>query len=106
MGLVFFLISWVLLLPLGVLNWFYVKNKRRYFIERARNVDIFGNVEFKALFNELLITKNGYKFGVMGETISSVLGKNLRGRTLTRFGKNLAWLITYRHCIESIDNNF
>lgn len=104
--MIFFLISWVLLLPLGILNWFFVKNKKRYFIDRARNIDIFGNVEFKDLFNKVLITHDGYKFGQMGETISSVLGKNIKMGTLTKSGKYLAWLLTYKHCINAINDKF
>lgn len=66
-----------------------------------------GNVLGEEIFNDLLITTDGYKFGNRKETISSVLGKNQQKETLTKAGKSLVWIldsIEKDHCILSIDN--
>ena len=103
---------------MGVVLW---KNARtrgfyktidKYFIDSAKSIDCFGNVNLKPLFDACLIKTNGYKFGKNGETISSVLGKNQVKKTLTIIG----WVIVYilwfidipywfkgGHCFNSID---
>jgi len=83
----------------------------KYSLDSAVNVDKFGNYNLSPLFNAALIKKEGYKFGDPLETISSVLGKNQRDKTLTIVG----WVIVYilwivdiqyilkkGHCINSI----
>ncbi len=68
-------------------------------------LDILGNVTMQFLFNDLLITKDGYKFGEVNETISNVLGKNQLMGTLKKPGKILIkWLeiIEEEHCLNSI----
>ena len=80
-GLVLFLLAWALFLPISFLNFFIVGLKFKdlgYFKSSAVNLDRFGNSEFRTLFNLTLKKKEGYKFGNMEETISSVLGKNQR----------------------------
>lgn len=66
-----------------------------------------GNVVYKHLFNALLIRKHSiHLFGNEDETVSSVLGKNLRDRTLTRLGKLICKILDAldeNHCIKSID---
>lgn len=67
--------------------------------------DILGNTICEQLFNDLLITKVGYRFGDSRETISSVLGKNQQKETLTRLGFILAYIldsIETEHCKKSI----
>ena len=47
----------------------------------------------------------GYQFGVIGETISSALGKNQRDKTLTTTGKILVFILDFldeNHCENSI----
>ena len=59
------------------------------------------------LFNDILITRDGYLFGDDRETISSVLGKNQITHTLTVFGKLLCKVldsIDKNHCRKSIEN--
>lgn len=71
----------------------------------AIDVDRFGNHHFRSLFNATLITADGYKFGDFRETISSVLGKNQRDKTLTRTGEVLVFIldkIDKNHCEKSI----
>ena len=70
------------------------------------NLDIFANREFRALWNEVLRTELGYEFGIIGETISSALGKNQRDGTLTNNGKALVWVLNRfekDHCLKSIN---
>ncbi|GIW67771.1 MAG: hypothetical protein KatS3mg096_639 [Candidatus Parcubacteria bacterium] len=67
--------------------------------------DILGNVMGAYLFNDVLIKKDGYKFGRRYETISSVLGKNKRLGKLTFVGKVLCYIldkIDENHCEKSI----
>jgi hypothetical protein len=68
--------------------------------------DQYGNAIGKYLFNWLLIKKDGYKFGNIDETISSVVGKNKVKVTLTIFGKILDSVLSMLekdHSIKSID---
>ena len=104
--MILFIIAYVLYLPLTVVNWLFVKNKSGYFKSSAINLDKFGNREFRTLFNKVLINDNGYRFGDIEETISSVLGKNQLTGTLTCTGKALVWIldkIDNNHAIKSID---
>lgn len=102
-----FLIAYILYLPLTIINWFFVNNKKGYFLSSATNLDKFGNREFRTLWNNTLIIGDGYKFGNINETISSVLGKNERNSTLTKAGRILVWIldkIDKNHCYKSISN--
>ena len=107
-GLFLFLLAWALFLPLSLLNFLTVAIKFKdlgYFKSSAVNLDRFGNSEFRTLFNLTLKKKEGYKFGNMEETISSVLGKNQRDNTLSFAGKVLVWildLLDKNHCKKSI----
>jgi len=78
-----------------------------WFYGTARQIDLFGNVIAADLFNDVLIKKTGYQFGKRGETISSVLGKNIKTATLTRAGKLLVIILDFiekNHCINSIND--
>lgn len=99
MGVILFILAYVLFLPLTVLNFFFVKNKKGYFRSSAVNLDKYANREFRTLWNKTLKKENGYKFGNENETISSALGKNERDKTLTKTGKVLVWIL------DKIDNN-
>ena len=107
-GLFLFLIAWALFLPLSLLNFLAVAIKFKdlgYFKSSAVNLDRFGNSEFRTLFNLTLKKKEGYKFGNIEETISSVLGKNHRDNTLSFAGKVLVFIldtIDKNHCKKSI----
>ena len=101
-----FLIAYILYLPLTIINFFFVENKKGYFLSSATNLDKFANREFRALLNKTLITKDSYKFGNINETISSVLGKNEITNTLTKAGKLLVWIldkIDKNHALKSIN---
>jgi hypothetical protein len=106
MGGLLFGIAYVLFLPLTLINYYFVKNKNGYFKSSAISLDRFGNREFRTLFNKVLILENGYQFGDIGETISSVLGKNERDNTLTKAGKMLVFVLDKLdkgHAEKSID---
>lgn len=97
-----------------MMNRYYVDekygNKKGYWRSTAKNIDIWANREFRALWNFKLISEVGniYKFGVDGETISSALGKNELNGTLSTDGKRLVKLlnsIEKNHCILWIDKS-
>jgi len=105
MGFLLFILAYFFYLPLSLINWFFVKNKKGYFESSAINLDKFGNREFRTLFNKVLIFEDGCKFGNINETISSVLGRNELKGTLTKSGKILVWIldkIDKDHCFKSI----
>ena len=68
-------------------------------------LDQIGNAVCRDLFNRLLIEQDGYKFGKVQETISSVLGKNQMLDTLSLWGWiliSILELFEEDHCIKSI----
>lgn len=106
MGFLLFIIAYILFLPLSLINFCVVKNKKGYFKSSAINLDKFGNREFRTLLNKTLILESGYKFGDIKETISGVLGKNERDKTLSKTGKILVWILDKldkNHALKSID---
>lgn len=121
MGTILAFVSVILasiLFPLGLLITFAVNlYKRRWkfsfkrldqqLLSIATSVDTSGNVICKDLFNLILIKESGYQFGNRKETISSVLGKNQRDKTLTRTGNVIVFIldkIETDHCLISIDS--
>ena len=90
-----------LILPLTIINRKNVEEKYghtdTYWLYTARNIDVWGNAEFKATWNKELITARiegneliyPYKFGKEGETISEALQRNYELETLTKRGKQL-----------------
>jgi hypothetical protein len=108
----------IVMLFTGVKNrkWYNLIDKRAF--ELAFNIDVFGNYQYKNLWN-LLFSKGGYEFGVFGETISSCLGKKMLEKSLTIFGWVIAVIINivdfgkYKsgftgkgfHCVASIQTD-
>lgn len=93
---------------LTIVNYFYVENTKGYFKSTAKNLDVFANREFRAFWNQVLRTKDGYPFGAEGETISSALGKNQLKKTLTKKGLFLVKVLDKldkNHSINSIDTS-
>lgn len=77
-----------------------------YFFNIALSIDQLGNVICQGLFNDLLIKKDGFKFGNPDETISSVLGRNYQTNNLKFIGKSIRWTldkIEKDHCVKSIN---
>ena len=103
--MILFLIAWVFLFPLTIINFIFARCPRGYFKSTAINIDVFANREFRAMWNRLLRKRHGYNFGEVGETISSALGKNQLNGSLTKLGKCLVWMldkIDRNHCIKSV----
>jgi hypothetical protein len=106
MGFILFVIALILIFFLTIVNYWYVENKKGYFLSTAKNLDIFANREFRAFWNSVLIESDGYQFGKEGETLSSALGKNQRLEKLKPKGR---WLVRQlnrideNHCLESIN---
>ena len=68
-------------------------------------LDQIGNAVCRDMFNRILIEQDGYKFGKVQETISSVLGKNQLLDKLSLTGRALVVLLELfeeEHCIKSI----
>lgn len=105
MGVILFIVAYILFLPLSIINFMFVRNKG-YFKSSAINIDKFGNREFRTCLNKSLINSNSpFEFGSIDETISSVLGKNKRFGYLTKFGKIICLILDTLdkdHCEKSI----
>jgi len=104
MGLILYIVSIFLAIPTFLLSFIhilfsrgrtkgYLKTIDGYLEHLAIDIDRFGNSAFKSLWNAWFITKEGYKFGVIQETMSSVFGKNKALKTLTKSGKFIAWVL-------------
>ena len=81
------------------------KTSSSYFFECSFAVDVLGNVLGQHIWNFIFIKKNGYKFGRRAETMSSVLGKNQRDKTLTDIGITIVFILDLfqkNHCLISI----
>ncbi|GGW36894.1 NUDIX hydrolase [Arenibacter certesii] len=115
-GIILFFISiilFVITVPLGfVYGLFHSIYKKgivgigEYSLKMAVSIDQLGNVVMQHLLNVIWIKKGGYKFGNRDETISSVLGRNNKLKTLTAAGKfidNFLNLIDKDHSLNSID---
>ena len=93
-----------------IAKYFLTGNKRElkvWFYRSAREIDVFANVVGSDLFNTIFIVDQGYKFGNPKETISSVLGKNQRDKTLSPAGdvlRRILDLIDENHCLNSINS--
>jgi hypothetical protein len=102
-GFLLFTLALVLIFLMTIVNFFEVKHKDGYFRSTALNLDIWANVEFRTFWNNHLIKeKTIHPFGLQGETISSVLGKNILIYNLTNAGKVLVWILTKKHCVDAI----
>lgn len=87
--LLFVHILWnFLMMIIGVKDrkWYKLTDSRRYKI--AYKIDIMGNYIYYEFWDSCL-SKGGYKFGRLGETISSVLGKKQQEKSLSIIG----WIV-------------
>ena len=91
-----YLIEGIVILFIGVENrkWYKVTSHRKFM--KAFKVDVFGNYLFADFWNAAL-SKNGYQFGVFGETLSSCFGKKRLEKSLNWFG----WCISV--AIDAVD---
>ncbi len=103
-GFILVIVALILIFILTIVNFFIVDNKKDYFRSTALNLDAWANREFRTFWNKFLIKdKITNPFGSQGETISYVLGKNIINNNLTKTGKILVWMLTKKHCIDSIN---
>ncbi len=122
MGILLFIIASILWIVLTPINWVIVTFKHglsnEYFKETAVDIDKFGNRNFRTFLNATMIKDrifywdserwgviDCYKFGNVNETISSVLGKNQRDKTLSWFGIFICFILDKldkEHCKKSI----
>ena len=73
-------------------KWFQLISKRMY--EKAKLIDIFGNYLFPEFWTWMFSKKGvGYKFGILGETISSVLGKKKLDGSLSIIGYLMYYIL-------------
>lgn len=80
----------------------------KYSKELAIAKDKYGNCFCQYLFNRFLIRDWGYKFGNANETVSSVLGKNYRDKTLSKLGYFVGIVLNFiekDHIQKSIDED-
>lgn len=114
MGFLLLLIASVLKLVFAPLFYVYgafralkAKEFNEWSEDLALAKDQYGNALGMYFFNDFVIKKDGYKFGFIDETISSVLGKNKRDNTLTCLGKILCFILNLldkNHVEKSIEN--
>ena len=113
MLLVISIILFTLTIPIGLIYGFFyklvtksIKGIGEFSLKISISLDQLGNVLMQHLLNELMIVKGGYKFGNRDETISSVLGKNIERKTLSKSGKFLNSILDFMelgHSLNSID---
>lgn len=73
-------------------KWFNLISNRLY--NKAKLIDIFANYLFPELWTFLFSIKNkDYKFGILGETLSSVLGKKKIDNSLNIFGLLIYYIL-------------
>ena len=102
LAVVFFPVGWVHGLITLRLS---ISRLSHYFLTIALSIDQLGNVILAPLFNQIMIKRNGYKFGDEDETISYVLGRNQITETLSKLGNLLANLLDFidkNHCAKTV----
>jgi len=98
----------VVVWPIGFLYGIFTRfsfNLSAFFKSLAIGIDQLWNVFVQYLFDDIMITKNWYKFGDEDETISHCLWINKLHWTLKPMGKLLCCLldkIDKNHCEKSI----
>lgn len=110
MGVLLFILSNVLglvLLPVGIVYGIVVSFYRHHFntgikgadhkfLVLATSFDKYGNAVCAELFNACLIQKESkHPFGNIRQTISQVLGHNLKKGTLTKSGKTVVKVLDF-----------
>ena len=117
MNFILVILAKLLYLAVEPINFIYVilikkkftwKRLDGYFRNEALAIDRFGNSQYRSLFNAWFVAEKGYKHGNINETISSVLGKNQRDETLTKFEMLITKILDRmdeNHCKESINEN-
>ena len=102
-GFILLVIAVLMSIVLYPLGWIYSlitfrlspKKLGSWWFVMAVSVDQLGNVVMSTLFNDIMITKYGHKFGDEDQTISMVLGVNKAMGTLTKLGKLIADILNF-----------
>ena len=123
MGFILFVISILLRIPIvflgivyGLFKSFYknhigngFKNANLKFLVIATSIDKYGNVVCMELFNDVLIKQESkYKFGKINQTISAIIGYNLKYNTLTKFGLFINKILNFfekGHCLKAMEED-
>jgi hypothetical protein len=99
----------IILFPIGFIISIFYPKREKYLYNIALSIDQLGNVVCAKLFNFTLIYSSSiHKFGNEDETISSVIGKNRKAKTLTFAGRLLDKLldvIDKNHSIKAIEED-
>ena len=100
MGIILFLVArflqWLLTPVFFIYAIIRLRNLKKiseYFHDVAFSIDQLGNTMGGPIMNDVLITKEGYKFGNCDETISYSLALNLYSNTLTPAGLAIARIL-------------
>ena len=73
-------------------KWFTLISARLY--RKAKLIDIFGNYLFPEFWNFIFSKKgDNYKYGILGETLSSATGKKKIENSLTKTGLILYYIL-------------
>jgi hypothetical protein len=84
------------------------KSLDKYLFNCAIAADQHANTFLAKLFNDIMIQVGGHQFGNPDETISSVLGKNVKSKKLSYIGKVLNFILNQidkDHSIKSIETH-
>jgi hypothetical protein len=96
MNFILYIISFILVVALSPLLTIYActrVNGNEYFKNIAILMDELGGYLAAPIFNDILIKKDGVKFGMTWVTISHTLGENKKNNTLKSCGKFLCWIL-------------
>lgn len=102
------IILFAVLGPIGFLYGIVTRFKfwlSQFFYTLAVSIDQLWNTFARYLLDDVMITKDWYKFGNEDDTVSYVLWINWKYWTLTRHGKFLCRLLSVidpGHCMKSI----
>lgn len=110
-SIILFIVAIVLVPILSTVGFVYAFFRRPaafagYLLNCALSLDQSGNALCSTLFNDIMIKRDGYKFGNIDETASSAFGKNQQKGTLTLFGRLINGFLNWidpNHSIKSIE---
>lgn len=106
-----YIIDFIRVLIVNIKRSAYVKKVDKERFTTALQADVFGNYQYRDVFNWMFCKKGKVLFGVFGETISSALGKGRKYKKLNGFGFAFSCLLDFMwftdwlkggHCKASI----
>ena len=106
----------LLLIPIGMLfsftrafftlKWNPFPGFKKYLSALGVSLSQLLNTTCSELFDDVLITSGGFKFGNPDFTTSATLGMNYREGTLKPIGKAFVWVLDRvdpNHCLDALD---